>query len=127
MFIKNQTFKDENTLLEMLFDFGIGEPSDLVKQMIAGIDKNLQGNTAYIKYRDSLQDEDDRAELYIEERDLLLSDDLMKKYDSFTVDNKKLYGIKGPSRDLLYYIDLVWNPPLNTFNQAPKYSFYLLT
>ncbi len=107
MFIKNQTFKDENTLLEMLFDFGIGEPSDLVKQMIAGIDKNLQGNTAYIKYRDSLQDEDDRAELYIEERDLLLSDDLMKKYDSFTVDNKKLYGIKGPSRDLLYYIDLV--------------------
>jgi len=107
MFIRNQTFKDENTLLEMLFDFSIGEPSALVKKMIAQIDTDLQKNTAFIKYRDSLQDEDDKVELYIEERDMILSENLLKQYDSFSVDNKKLYGVKGPKRDLLYEIDLI--------------------
>ncbi len=107
MFIKNQTFKDEDTLLEMLFDFAIGDPSPLLNEMIAEIDKGLQNNTAYITYRDSLQDEDDKAELYIEERDLLLSEELMNKYDSFSIENKKLYAVKGQTKDLLYSIDFV--------------------
>src|SRR5689334_5025513 len=107
MFIKNQTFKDEDTLLEILFDFSIGESSPLIKQMVTQIDADLEKNTAYIKYRDSLQDADDRAELYIEERDLIIAENLMKTYDSFSIYDRKLFGVKGTSKDLLYQIDLI--------------------
>lgn len=107
MYIKRQTFKDEDTLLEMLFDFGLGLPSALIQGMIAEIDKGLEMNDAYKKYRDSLQDEDDRSELYIEERDLILADKLMSIYDSFIVDGQKLYGVKGTQRDVLYEIDMI--------------------
>lgn len=107
MFIKNQTFKDEDTLLEMLFDFSIGDASPLLKKMIADIDVQLQNNEAYIKYRDSLTDEDDKIELYTEERDLILAEELMKQYDSFAVHDKKLYAIKGASKDLLYEVDFI--------------------
>ena len=106
MFVKNQTFRDEDTLLEMLFDFGLGESSDFIKKMVAGIDQELEKNDAYIKYRDSLQDEDDRVELYTEERDLRLAEQLMKLFDRFVVDKYKLYGASGEERTLLFEIDL---------------------
>lgn len=106
MFIKNQTFKDEDTLLEMLFDFGLGESSDFIKNLVAGIDKDLEENIAYTEYRNSLQDEDDRVELYTEERDLRLAEVLMQQFDRFIVDKYKLYGAAGEERTLLYSIDL---------------------
>jgi len=107
MFIKNQEFKDEETLLEMLFDFGIGDPSPLLKEMIAVIDKELEQNMAYTAYRDSLQDEDDRIELYIEERDLVLAEKLLAQYELFEIEDKKLYAVKGLTRDLLYELNFV--------------------
>lgn len=106
MYIKNQTFKDEDTLLEMLFDFSLGTPGKHVQQMIATIDKDLAANDAYIQYRDSLQDVDDRTELYEEERDMRLAEKLMKQFESFAVKDAKLYGIAGGERILLYEIDL---------------------
>jgi len=107
MFIKNQTFKDEETLQEMLFDFALGDPSIIVQQLIAGINAGLEDNAEYIKYRNSLQDEEDRDELYNEERDIRLTEKLMELYESFAVADQKLYGIKAGNRDLLYEIDLV--------------------
>ncbi|HXS36711.1 MAG TPA: hypothetical protein VN721_08425 [Flavipsychrobacter sp.] len=106
MYIKDQIFKDEDTLLEMLFDFSLGTSSSLIQQMIADIDNDLLGNDAYIKYRDSLQDEDDRTELYTEERDLRLAEKLMQQFGSFAISNSKLYGIKKDGKELLYEIDL---------------------
>jgi len=106
MYIKDQKFKDEDTLLEMLFDFSLGNSSALIKQMIADIDKDLQDNDAYIKYHDSLQDEDDRTELYTEERDLRLAEKLMQQFEYFAVSNSKLYGVKNGQNELLYEIDL---------------------
>jgi len=107
MFIKNQTFKDEETLQEMLFDFALGDPSVIVQQLIADINADLENNTEYIKYRNSLQDEEDRDELYNEERDIRLTEKLLELYDSFVVADQKLYGVKAGNRDLLYEIDLV--------------------
>ena len=107
MFIKNQKFNDEATLQEMLFDFALGDPAPIVQELISGIDKELEANTEYIKYRDSLQDQDDKDELYAEERDIRLSEELMGRYESFLVNDRKLYGVKGSKQDLLYEIDLV--------------------
>lgn len=107
MFIKNQTFKDEETLLEMLFDFNLGQPSTLIEGMIAEIDKELERNTAYIAYYASLQDADDKAELYTEERDLRLAENLMALFDSFSVQSAHLYGVKGGEQSLLYTMDLL--------------------
>ena len=106
MFIKNQTFKDEETLLEMLFDFSIGQSSVLLQELIAGIDKELENNTAYQDYYNSLQDADDRAELYTEERDMRLSEQLMQMFEAYEIHSAKLYGLKDGVRSLLYEIDL---------------------
>jgi hypothetical protein len=106
MFIKNQTFKDEETLMEMLFDFGLGTPSELTGKLVAEIDKELEENEAYIQYRDSLQDADDRSELYEEERDMRLAEKLLEAYEAFEVKDSKLYATKGGNKALLYEIDL---------------------
>ena len=106
MFIKNQAFRDEDTLLEMLFDFSLGQPAQLLQELIAAIDKELEANTAYQEYYNSLQDIDDKAELYTEERDLRLAEQLMEIFDSFEVYSANLYGVKGGTRILLYEMNL---------------------
>jgi hypothetical protein len=106
MFIKNQRFTDEETLMEMLFDFGLGIPSQLTNDLISDINRELEVNEAYNKYRDSLQDEDDRAELYEEERDMRLAEKLMEAYDGFEIKDSKLYATKAGNKTLLYEIDL---------------------
>lgn len=107
MFIKNQVFKDEETLLELLFDFGLGDMSPLINEMYANIDRDLEQNEAYKTYRDSLQDEDDKEELYTEERDMRLAEQLMEMFTSFQVHSRKLYGIRNDEKILLFEIDLV--------------------
>jgi len=107
MFIKNQEFKDEDTLLEAMFDFDIGTKSAYVQAEIEKIDEELSGNSEYQKYKDSLSDEDDKAELYIEERDLRLAEVFMQRFENFIIDSAKLYGIKDGARELLYEIDMV--------------------
>ena len=106
MFIPNQKFSDETTLMEMLFDFGLGTPSPLVEGMVAGINNDLKENIAYQEYYKSLQEEDDRTELYTEERDMRLAEILMEKFTSFAVKDARLYGVKDNKEELLYTIDL---------------------
>ncbi|MBL7718219.1 MAG: hypothetical protein JNL72_05225 [Flavipsychrobacter sp.] len=107
MFIKNQTFSDEDTLLEAMFDFDIGRKSPLVQELVSAINQELEEHEEYKKYRDSLTDEDDKAELYIEERDLRLAEIFLQRYDSFVIHSARLYGVKDDARDLLYEIDMV--------------------
>lgn len=107
MYIKNHKFTDEDTLLEMLFDFGIGTPSPVMKLLIADIDKDLVANDAYNKYINSLEEQDDKDEVYAEERDLRLSEKLLEMYTSFEVKDAKLFGIANDNKELLYEIDLV--------------------
>ena len=106
MYIKNQSFKDEDTLHEMLFDFSLGNPSEIIKEHLSAIDKELETNTEYKKYLNSLTDEDDKLELQEEECSLRLAEKLLAEFDSFEVGSQKLYGIKSSARTLLYEMDL---------------------
>ncbi len=105
MFIKNQRFSDEETLMEVLFDFSLGEPAPHTSDLYAQIDKELEGNTAYQEYRSTL-DEDDRIELESEERDMRLAEVLMEQFEAFVVKQSKLYGVKGAEETLLYEMNL---------------------
>ena len=106
MFIKNQSFKDEETLLEQLFDFSLGQPSVAVQQMITAIDKDVLANEAFQKYRSTLTDEEDILELDAEERNIRLGEQLMEIYTSFAVADNKLFGVQNNEQTLLYELDL---------------------
>ncbi len=106
MFIKNQSFKDEETLLEQLFDFSLGQPATAIQQIITEIDKEVLANEAFQKYRATLTDEEDILELDAEERNIRLGEQLMEIYSSFLVSDNKLFGIKDNEQILLYELDL---------------------
>lgn len=107
MYIKNEVFKDEDTLLEMLFDFSLGESTPLIKAHLASIEKDLDENEVYQNYIKTMTDEEDRLELETEERYLRLAEILMQEFESFKTFAQKLYGLKSGKETLLYEIDLV--------------------
>lgn len=106
MFIKNQTFKDEDTLLEVLFDFDLGTPTAVVTEARDQIEKDLAENKAYQDYYASLTDEEDRLELATEERYIRLAEALMDQYDTFVVERQHLFGVRDGERTLLYEMNL---------------------
>jgi hypothetical protein len=106
MYIRNRTFKDEDTLMEVLFDFSLGNPTSIINGIISGIEKELSSNKAYIDYYNSLADEEDRMELQTEESRIRLAEKLQELFDIFEVKDSKLYGIKAAQRKLLYEIEL---------------------
>lgn len=106
MYIKNQVFSDEDTLLEMIFDFSIGDASPYIARLNEEIEKELSLNETYQQYRATLGEED-RLELEAEERDLRLAEILMTEFASFKVRSQKLYGIRDGEELLLYEVDLI--------------------
>ncbi|MES2479825.1 MAG: hypothetical protein V4561_12115 [Bacteroidota bacterium] len=106
MYIQNQSFKDEETLLEQLFDFDLGEPTAEVAAMIAQINTELINNQEFQAYRATISDEEEIMELDDDERRLGLAEKLMAVYDSFLVDKNQLFGVKDGQNILLYSLDL---------------------
>jgi hypothetical protein len=107
MFIKNQSFKDEETLMEVLFDFDLGDASPVIAALQQDVEQDLDQNDAFKTYRASLTDEEDILELDADERNIRLAEKLMMAYASFTVEDKKLYGLsENGERTLLYTVDL---------------------
>lgn len=106
MFIKNQTFKDEDTLLEVLFDFDLGQPTAVITALRAQIEQELKDNSAYQEYYASLTDEEDQLELATEERYIRLAEALMERFPTFVVEKQQLFGEKGGERTLLFGMDL---------------------
>lgn len=107
MFIKSIRFSDEETLLEYLFDFGLGDPAPDIQQMISDIDRELSDHTAFQEYRSSLTDEEDILELDTEERLIRLAERLMECYTAFETEKQQLFGISADNtRTLLYTMDL---------------------
>lgn len=107
MFVKNQSFSDEATLLEALFDFALGKATLMILGLQKGIELELEKNEEYQKYKASLTDEEDILELEAEEKEIRLAEALLKEFDFFTIRDQKLYGVKGLGEALLYQIDLV--------------------
>jgi hypothetical protein len=107
MFIKNQSFNDEETLLDAMFDFNIGTVSAYTQALVDEINAQLAASKEYQEYLRTLTDEDDKVELYQEERDLRLAEKFLERFDSFAIDKAQLFGIKDGNRELLYEIDMV--------------------
>lgn len=106
MYIQNQTFSDEETLMEQLFDFGLGEASAEVKAMMSAIDQEVLNNTAFQDYRKTLSNEEDIMELDDEERRIRLAEKLMALYSSFVVEKNQLFGVQAAQKVLLFALDL---------------------
>lgn len=101
MFIKNQTFSDEETLLEILFDFDLGTSSEIINNKRQSIEDDLKNHTEYHHYLATLTDEEERQEVATEERYIRLAESLMEDYDLFKTEGGKLYGLKNNQKDLL--------------------------
>ncbi|MFA6150498.1 MAG: hypothetical protein WC716_04190 [Chitinophagaceae bacterium] len=106
MYIQNQKFGDEETLLEQLFDFSLGEAEPAVLGMINEINQEVLNNKAFQDYKATLSDDEEIMELDDEERRIRLAEQLMAVYQSFEVEKNQLFGLKGSEKILLYSIDL---------------------
>ncbi len=108
MYIKNQTFSDEDTLFETLFDFELGDASPYTRVLQAEIEKEIAADTAYQALLAEQADEEDRMELEDEERRERLAVVLQERFRSFKVAQKKFYGVSESGEEtLLWEIDLV--------------------
>ncbi|RYE26009.1 MAG: hypothetical protein EOP51_01930 [Sphingobacteriales bacterium] len=105
MYIKNQVFKDEDTLLEMLFDFALGEPGQIISDLLQQIEAAMKGDAALQEHLKSLEEEY-MLELEDDIRQENLSRGLMQLFTSFKVQSAHLYGINEESETLLYSVDL---------------------
>ena len=106
MYIQNQSFSDEETLLEQLFDFGLGDATPEVQALLVSISEELNANKDYQAYKATLSDEEEIMELEDDEIRALLADHLMAMYESFVVEKNQLFGVKDSVQTLLYSIDL---------------------
>lgn len=106
MYIQNQSFSDEETLLEQLFDFGLGNATPEVQALLIAISEELNANKDYQAYKATLTDEEEIMELEDDENRALLAKRLMAMYESFEVEKNQLFGLKGGAKTLIYSIDL---------------------
>lgn len=105
MYIKNQVFKDEDTLLEMLFDFGLGEPGPLITDLLKQIDEAMKADAALQEHLKAMEEED-MLELENDIQQENLTRALMQLFSSFKVHSARLYGINDEGETLLYSVDL---------------------
>ncbi len=106
MYIKNQQFKDTDTLLEVLFDFEIGDPSAKMQAIIKEVD-NAATDNEELKAQAATMEEEDALELLDDWKRERVIHILFNNYSSFKVFDAKLYGKNDSSEYLLYSIDLI--------------------
>lgn len=106
MYIKNQQFKDTDTLMEVLFDFEIGDPSAKMQAVITEVE-NAQAENEELKAQAATLEEEDALELLDDWKRERVIHIILNNYSSFKVHDAKLYGKNDSSEDLLYSIDLI--------------------
>ena len=102
MYIKNQLFTNADTLEEYLFDFELGTPSDIIKNLNATIAAELKADAAFQKEYAAQTNDEDRLALYTDECLIRLKDKLLSQFDAFEVMKSQLSGIKNGTKSLLY-------------------------
>lgn len=105
MYIKSQTFSDIETLIEQLFDFGLGEPSPIVAELMKQINEALLADKDFQAYKNGIEDEEEAMELEDDAKRELLAKELMQQFQSFVVEQHKLYGLVDGKKTELYTID----------------------
>ena len=105
MYIKNQKFKDIDTLFEVLFDFEIGNASAYMQEVVDEISVYIKNDKALQEHVSTL-DEEGRLELLDDMQREKTVQILQSKFEAFVVKNACFYGIIDNKDILLYSIEL---------------------
>ncbi|NBX28335.1 MAG: hypothetical protein EBR55_08875 [Chitinophagia bacterium] len=106
MYIQNQEFSDSETLIDMLFDFELGNASPWLQNLKTEIDAAVSANQAFTEFVATLTDEEERMEVQDEERRLQLAALLQEQFTAFEVKNNTLLAKNDKEVEVLYEIDL---------------------
>ena len=106
MYIQNQEFSDSETLIDMLFDFELGNASPWLQTLKTEIDVAVSANQAFTEFVATLTDEEERMEVQDEERRLQLAALLQEQFTAFEVKNNTLLAKNDKEVVVLYEIDL---------------------
>jgi septal ring factor EnvC (AmiA/AmiB activator) len=106
MYIQNQEFSDSETLIDMLFDFELGNASPWLQNLKTEIDAAVSANQAFTEFVATLTDEEERMEVQDEERRLQLAALLQEQFTAFEVKNNTLLAKNDKEVVVLYEIDL---------------------
>lgn len=106
MYIKKQKFTDEETLIEQLFDFGIGEPSAYVQDIMLHIRQELVQAEEFKKELAKIKDEEEVLEYEDDVIRANLAAFLLQHFECFEVDHKSLFALNQNDHQLLYTITL---------------------
>jgi len=106
MYIQNQEFSDSETLIDMLFDFELGNASPWLQTLKTEIDAAVSANQAFTEFVATLTDEEERMEVQDEERRLQLAALLQEQFTIFEVKNNTLLAKNDKEVVVLYEIDL---------------------
>jgi septal ring factor EnvC (AmiA/AmiB activator) len=106
MYIQNQEFSDSETLIDMLFDFELGNASPWLQTLKTEIDAAVSANQAFTEFVATLTDEEERMEVQDEERRLQLAALLQEQFTAFVVKNNTLLAKNDKEVVVLYEIDL---------------------
>lgn len=106
MYIQNQEFSDSETLIDMLFDFELGNASPWLQNLKTEIDAAVSANQAFTEFVATLTDEEERMEVQDEERRLQLAALLQEQFTAFEVKNNTLFAKNDKEVVVLYEIDL---------------------
>ncbi|MFM2203742.1 MAG: hypothetical protein RLZZ605_706 [Bacteroidota bacterium] len=106
MYIQNQEFSDSETLIDMLFDFELGNASPWLQTLKTEIDEAVSANQAFTEFVATLTDEEERMEVQDEERRLQLAALLQEQFTAFEVKNNTLLAKNDKEVVVLYEIDL---------------------
>jgi hypothetical protein len=106
MYIQNQEFSDSETLIDMLFDFELGNASPWLQTLKTEIDAAVSANQAFTEFVATLTDEEERMEVQDEERRLQLAALLQEQFTAFEVKNNTLLAKNDKEVVVLFEIDL---------------------
>lgn len=106
MFIRNNSFSDEDTLLETIFDFGLGNHTPVFKEIFTSIEQDMEASEE-LKQQILQMETEDAEELVEDIRLDQLCKRLLAKYDSFEVYSACFYGIKDGAKEKLSEVELV--------------------
>ncbi len=105
MFIKNNSFSDQETLLEAIFDFGLGEQSDVLKSVVTAVNKDIEDNEE-LQIAVKEMDKEEALELLEDVRLDQIAKRLISEFDSFEIYSACFYGIKNSEKQLLAEVTL---------------------
>lgn len=106
MYLPNQSFTDEETLMESLFDFELGEMTPLLEDYRNKAKEQLDADVEFYAYKSKIEETEERIAADEEQRLVVLATLLKDDFEKFEVKDKSFFGLKDGVSTLLASIDL---------------------